>query len=550
MKPAPILLLCALLCAVPGPAQKAPAKSKPSPDPIAAAAQTAQEPAPAPQPVDEPLGRLTPRGCVMGFLQAAQRQDYARAAQYLDVKKPPAETEELARQLQSLLDVGLSASLDTVSREPEGNLADNLRTNRDLIGTVKTDQGSLDITLTRVERQGKPAIWLFSSETMSAVPAMSQAAGQHQLEAKFPRWMVETRVFSFPVWRWVMMLLSIAAIVTGAWVVSRLITALLRFVFRRILPSGGKGVAHSFHGSIFVLLMAVSVRYVAPYSVTVLGRQRWGGLAWALGVIGVAWLINVIASLSAQYVMQRKDGSLQVERATFISIALRVFKIAVVLFAFLAALSHAGIDVSAMLAGLGIGGIALALAAQKTLEDFFGGLSIVGRKALRVGDLCKIGDDFGFVEDIGLSSLRLRTLDRCVVALPNSKVAQAGIVNFTMRDKFWVHEIFNLCHDTPSEALGTAIIEINRALRAAEEVEKTSTRARLIHLDRLGLQLEIAAYLLLPPMDAARCLQAQQQIFLEILTILEKANIKLAVPGQLATHQPRPLGEPPLLRNN
>ena len=127
-------------------------------------AATAQQPAtPSPPPVPpDPLGRSSPHGCVVGFLLAAQKQDYARAAQYLDVKKPPAQAEELARQLKALLDQGLTENLDGLSRESEGNQTDNLRTTRDLVGTVKTDAGSLDIVVERVQRRGEEPIWLFS----------------------------------------------------------------------------------------------------------------------------------------------------------------------------------------------------------------------------------------------------------------------------------------------------------------------------------------------------------------------------------------------------
>jgi MscS family membrane protein len=220
-----------------------------------------------------------------------------------------------------------------------------------------------------------------------------------------------------------------------------------------------------------------------------------------------------------------------VERATFLSVAGRVFKILVVLFAFLGILSHAGVNVSAMLAGLGIGGIALALAAQNTLQDFFGGIAIIARKAVRVGDQCKIGNDIGTIEDIGLSSLKLRTGDRCIVSLPNSKVAQAGIQNFSLRDKYWVHEIFTLRHDTTVTALTTVIAEINGMLQSTEAMEKETARVRLIDLNASGLQLEISAYLLLPPMDGAKCLAAQEAIYLEVLRILEKAGTGLAIPG-------------------
>jgi len=523
------VLAAVLLCAAGGLAQKTAKPASP-----AAALQSAQAPAAAPEPPPDPLGRSTPHGCVVGFLLAAQKEDYARATQYLDVKKPPDQAEELARQLQQVLDTGLSANLDSLSREPQGNTVDNMRTSRELVGTVKTSRGSVDILLDRVQRPGATPIWLFSAQTLAAIPQISGELQGKGLEQRFPRWMVETRLFSLPLWRWALLLVSQLVILLAAWLIGKLTQQLLGPIIGRVLPGSGKEIAHRLQPPIFILLLAISVRLAAGYSLSVLGRQYWSDAAVVLAIIGVAWLILRASDIAVAYVMHEKSGGLAVGRATFLAVAQRVFKIIVLLCAFLGILSHAGVNVSAMLAGLGIGGIALALAAQNTLQDFFGGIAIVARKAIRVGDLCKIGSDTGTVEDIGLSSLKLRTADRCVVSLPNSKVAQAGIQNFSLRDKYWVHEIFNVRYDTTAGTLSQVIAEIDRVLQSTEAIEKESARVRLIDLNSAGLQLEISAYLLLPPMDGARCLAAQEKIYLEVLKILEAAGTGLAIPGQTA----------------
>jgi len=498
------------------------------------AASTQQPATPQPPPVPpDPLGRTSPHGCVFGFLLAAQKQDYARAAQYLDVKKPPDQAEELARQLKALLDRGLTGNLDGLSREPEGSQTDNLRTTRDLVGTVKTDQGSLDIVVERVQRRGEPPIWLFSSDTLAGVPKLSAESPMARLEDRFPGWMKETQLFDIPLWRWLLLLVSVVVILLVAGLSSRLIHWILRPALGRVLPISSENVIRKLRLPIFLLLLAATVRFFSRYSLTVLSRQFWNETAVVVLVIGVTWFFIRLSDLVAVYVTQGQTSSLAIARATFVGVAVRIFKIAAVLFACLALLSRAGVNVSAMLAGLGIGGIALALGAQKTLENFFGGLTIVGQKALRVGDLCKIGDDMGTVEDIGLSSIKLRTFDRCVVSLPNSKVAQLSIQNFAMRDKFWVHQIFNLRHETTSKQVATVQLRIGQLLQDTKEVENSTARVRLIDLNAMGLQMEIWAYLLLPPSDGNLCLEAQERIYLGVLKILEEAETGLAIPGQV-----------------
>ncbi|HEY1897489.1 MAG TPA: mechanosensitive ion channel family protein [Terracidiphilus sp.] len=529
-----MLLSLFLLCSAPAAPQKAKPAKKPA-SPLAQAAPAASAPDAAPAPPPDPLGRSTPHGCVVGFLIAAQEQDYVLAAQYLDSKKSPDASKELARQLQAVLDQGLSANLAGLSRETQGDLLDNLRNSRELVGTVKTEDGSLDIWLDRVQRPGEAPIWLFSSETLAAIPKVSGELQRPWLEGKFPSWMVDTRVFSLPLWRWTILLASQLLILLVVWLINRLVQALLGRAMRRILPETGHHTVGRLRGPTFILLLAANVQLASRYSFSVLGREYWHGAAVVLAVSGIAWFIVRISDLALVFLIREKSGSIAPERATFLSVAARVFKIVVVLFAFLAILSHAGVNVSAMLAGLGIGGIALALAAQNTLQDFFGGIAITARRAVRVGDSCKIGDATGTVEDIGLSCLKLRTSDRCVVSLPNAKVAQQGIQNLSLRDKFWVHQIVNLRVDTSAEQVSTVLEEINRALLNDDKVEKTSASARLIELDPTGLRVEISAYLMLPPADGARCSAAQEKIILAVLKIIEAAETGLAAPMQTAS---------------
>jgi MscS family membrane protein len=221
---------------------------------------------------------------------------------------------------------------------------------------------------------------------------------------------------------------------------------------------------------------------------------------------------------------------MQVERATLVSLLGRIFTILVGLVLVLVLLAQAGVNVSAMVAGLGIGGVALALAAQKTLADLFGGLSIVMRGAVRVGDFCQIDGLTGTVEDIGTSSLSLRTLGRSVVSIPNSKVAEVNLENFAMRDQFWLNQTFTLRFDTPHSVVKEVLEKIVQLLLAHPEFNKNSARARLINLTPSGPQIEVFAYFRRPGADWAVFLGEQEKIMLQILTIVEEAGSSLAAP--------------------
>ena len=140
-------------------------------------------------------------------------------------------------------------------------------------------------------------------------------------------------------------------------------------------------------------------------------------------------------------------------KLAIVALARRLFKILVILVIAIILLRDAGVNVTAMLAGLGVGGVALALAAQKTLENLFGGISLIMREAIRVGDFCKVADQTGTVEDIGLGSTRLRTLDRTLVSVPNAQVSQMNLENISLRDKFWLHHTLELRRDTSPDQM-------------------------------------------------------------------------------------------------
>ena len=117
---------------------------------------------------------------------------------------------------------------------------------------------------------------------------------------------------------------------------------------------------------------------------------------------------------------------------------------ALFLLAILGVLSYWGYNTTTILAGLGVGGLAVALAAQKTLENLFGGISVIGDRPVLVGDECRFGDRTGIVTDIGLRSTRIRTPDRTVIIVPNGQFSSMTLENISQRDKIWFHPTLNL----------------------------------------------------------------------------------------------------------
>jgi MscS family membrane protein len=493
--------------------------------------------APAPKPAtsakpteQDPFDRDTPRGCVLGFLKAAAKKDYAQAAQYLDTRDPPAQAQEVAQELELVLNHDLSGNLDALSRSPEGHLKDSLRVNRDLVGFVETKSGRLNIFLDRVQRGNGPSIWLFSSETLHGVPQAFEEINSPGFERFFPTFLRRITLFTLPLWRWLTIILAVAlAIILASWL-TRALIPLLRPALRRMTGQTDDRYLLSLRRPMRLILLAVAIRILAALALSVLARTFWTNASHLLAIVGVSWLLmqfsDVVSELRSRQLLRRQNTS----QIAVVALVHRLFKI-LVLFAAIALLLHgAGFNVSAMLAGLGIGGIALALAAQKTLEDLFGGIAIITRQAVRVGDFCQLADKLGTIEDIGLGSTRVRTLDNTVVTIPNGKLSQMNLENYSLRQKIWFHHIFGLPYGTSPEQVRSVLAQVTQLLRGDRRVERESARIRLIAFGPSSLSFEIFAYVLVTAYG--EFVAIQEDLLLRIMDIVAANGTSIALPSQ------------------
>ena len=492
---------------------------------------TPTKPAPAAEPIPvDSLGRSTPYGCVIGFLQAVNDNNLTKAAQYLDTKLPEEKAEELATQLKVVLDTGLSSSINGLSRDLLGNLTDDLRVSRERVGVAKIPNGNLEILLDRVKRPQEAPIWLFSPETLARVPAAYAEIKQPDFSRFFPAPLVRLQLLGLPLWRWLTILVAISLTILLSSAVTRLLFLIFRVFLDKKHVQGEEEMLARLKRPVLVLLLAVTVTVLATFSMSVLARHYWSTAARTLGTIGAAWLLVRLFDIGGDISARHFLATGAREKIAVISLARRLFKILALFVVVLLLLEGAGVNVTAMLAGLGIGGIALALAAQKTLEDLFGGISIIMRDSIRVGDYCRVADQTGIIEDIGLSSTRLRTLDRTVVSIPNAKIAQLNSENFALRDKFWFHHILPLRLDTSITQIESVLTGARKLLEQSPAIEKGTSRIHVIGLMNTSFQVEVFAYVLAPAVEPF--LVRQQEILMSLLAAVSEAGARLAFPSQ------------------
>lgn len=216
-------------------------------------------------------------------------------------------------------------------------------------------------------------------------------------------------------------------------------------------------------------------------------------------------------------------------------LARRVSKTILVVTAFLLLLSKFGVDVSAFLVGLGVGGLAIALAAQKILENLFGGAVLSLDQPFKVGDYCKCGDILGYIQEIGIRSTRIRTLDRTLITIPNSKLSEMHIENYMERDKIRLYYVISLELATPIKTLKELLSEFERILLADDNFIHDFYRIRLIAMSEMGFDIEIYTYANTTEVSTFGAMR--EQLFLAYLEKMDELGVKLAQPFPLALNR-------------
>jgi MscS family membrane protein len=205
-------------------------------------------------------------------------------------------------------------------------------------------------------------------------------------------------------------------------------------------------------------------------------------------------------------------------------------KILIATFAGVAVLHSFGVNVITVLAGLGVGGIAVALAAQKTLENFIGGITLYADQPVRVGEFCRFGGTVGTVDEVGLRSTRVRTLDRTVVTIPNAEFSNLQIENFARRDRIWYHPTIRLRYETTPDQMRYILVEGLRLLYAHPKIDSASARIRFVGFGSSSLDLEVFSYVTVN--DYGEYLEVAEDLNLRIMDLVAAAGSRMALPAQ------------------
>jgi MscS family membrane protein len=479
----------------------------------------------------DPLGRGTPSGTVLGFLQAEQDGNDVAAADRLQmsVARRQSQGPELAAKLKILMDRAFVGHLGRISTNPEGN-PENGVPDQQTIGYFSVSDSDVPVALVRVNDPNAGRIWLFSAETLAKVPDLYDNVEAHQVESKLPPILVRTLILGMPLWQWLALIAAIPVAVIIGWVAVLLLAIPRRlYLIVRKRPN-----LHSYGRSSKPLLLcfgALAHRLIASYfGLPLLPRFYYGRTMLVLICIGFFWFLLRITTVTMQ---RLRTHALSVGRSgtgTLMVLGERLLKALFVVVAILAILAIFGFNLTTVWAGLGIGGIAIALAAQKTLENLFGGISVLADEVIRVGDYCRFGDRIGTVEDISLRSTRIRTDDRTQLSIPNGAVAAMNVENLSRRDKFLFSPSLNLRPETSPDQLRYLLAKIRRLLYQHGRVETSSADIRFSAFGASALTVTLTAYIL--TQDAVEFAAIREDLLLRIMEIVRQSGTALAFPAQ------------------
>lgn len=488
------------------------------------------EPVKPQEATEDSLGRSTPYGTVMGFLAAAEQEDYQRASDYLESALSKKRKEQLARLLKTVLDRGLKISMETLSRKPEGTPDDSLSQSLEKVGTATYEEESLDILLHRVDQKATAPIWLFSSETLRSIP---DAAGQLEpplIERIFPKKFWGSRLVFLPLSHWIFVLFILPLLLVFSWLLARMLIKLVRPpVLRRINDITESDTAW-LTMPIALLLFAVLLRILSPLSAYLHLRIFWFGTGTVLMIMAITWLLGRLTKLARRVQIARLRQTQLLNQIILIEIITWLVQGLLIVFGLLLILRQLGFELTTAIAGLSISGVAIAFAAQKTIENLFGTVMIITDQPIRVGDVCQAGNIEGTVESIGLRSTRIRTPNRTLVTIPNGQFSAMSIENLAHRDKFLFRHKFGLRYETTAEQLQHVLTEIRKMLSEYPGMEPATHRTRFVRLGDSSLDIEITAYVLTT--DWEGFLAVQEDLLIRLMGIIEASGTSFAFPSQ------------------
>lgn len=480
------------------------------------------------QPAQAPADCSSPRRAVMtliDFLQPESNRPEVAAAcfDFVQFRGDQEAKQKIAVQLKAVLDArGLFVYEDRIPDDQQW------RDERSRQPVYELFPEALPgVAVHKVKDQ-----WLFTPRTVRVTPELHAdtfAFGLETLGQRAPD-ALKRRVLGVPLWR----LIALVLVVALAALVGRLLELLLMGAVRRFLRKHTPGIAAATEvmtRPVTLVMMCLILAPVIPslgltvkFSVVLLIALKV--VATGSVVMVLYRMVDVLSRVMSQRAAKtdtRLDDQL-------VPLLRKTLKTTLVVIAVLFILQNLDVDVGSLLAGLGIGGLAFALAAKDTLANFFGSLMIFVDRPFQIGDWVKLNGVEGTVEEVGFRSTRVRTFYQSLVTIPNSSVADSVIDNMGERRYRRLKMVLGLTYGSTPEQVQAYVEGLRALLKRNPAVWYEGTQ---VHFYNYGASaLEILVYSFLDVPDWSEELRQRHNLLLEMYRLADALGVSFAFPSQ------------------
>lgn len=493
-------------------------------------------------PADE-FNRGVPQSSLKGYLKAARDGDFERAAKYLDLRYLPGRMDEsrgpqLARQLKIALDKVIWFDLEIISAHPAGFSDDELPADRDSIGRVKTPEKTVDIMMQRIPRGDGEYIWKFSNQTVAEIPHLYEYFGYGPFEEILSKIFPEAQFLGWQVWQWILWLINLALSFLLALLITWVVNLQLGRKDTAMRRQIRQFVAWPVRFLLWLLLEQVGLSFIG-LSMTVRNIFRFDPVLPAV----MTWTAVRLVDIIVFWWGERLRRSEREEAMVLLRPARTAIRVTLVIAAVLFWLDNIGLKVSTLLAGLGVGGLAVALAAQDTIKNLLGSIMILLDKPYKVGQRIVAKGHDGIVEEIGLRSTRIRLLTGHQTTIPNDEMAKIDIENIGQRPHIRRLTNIGITYDTPPEKIEKAVAIIMEILDNHEGMNpEYPPRAYFNEYNPYSLNILVLYWY--HPADYWGYMKFSQWVNLQIAREFQNEGIKFAFPTSttyLSQEDSRPL---------
>lgn len=506
------------------PAAAQPGFSKPAPSASSAPAQ-----------VIVPTSPDSPRASYENFARLGAEGEWEKAAAYLaltPVQLPRAA--ELARRLKLVLDQRLELASSSISPASLGDTTDG-DFDMDRIGAIPGPSGLPENVLMMRVNEGMASRWVFSSSTVGATDFWFSGLGAPWLRDRLPPSLMHEGPLHVLLWQWIGLAIAVPLLFVLSLALSWMLRGVLSRIVSRTDAEWDDRLLERLRGPFRLWIGAVAASPVL--GLLDLNTRVSGVLnATARGLVLLAlfWALLRFIRIAQDHLVNAAWTTGQTQARTLVPLLGNFVRVTLAIFALLVALSQFGYQVTSLLAGLGIGGIAVALAGQKTVEHLFGSISLAADKAFRVGDFVRVGTLEGTVERIGLRSTSFRTIERTIVRVPNGKLAEERIETFGARDRIFFRVDLGVTYDTSPETLAEIRAEIAEHLRKEPKIWSEQIQVHVIGFGDSAINLRVSAWFLTT--EYPEFLEIRNNVLMEFMRIVARRGSSFAYPTRTVHH--------------